>query len=105
MSGRPWRGARMPTDNLARLAPQAHPARTWRFNDGGRKAAGFKGEVGDCVTRAIAIVTGQPYRRTYDELHARSKAYAIAHRGKIAADPSPRNGVFKEVARPYLKDL
>ena len=95
----------MPTDNLARLAPQAHPARTWRFNDGGRKAAGFKGEVGDCVTRAIAIVTGQPYRRTYDELHARSKAYAIAHRGKIAADPSPRNGVFKEVARPYLKDL
>ena len=32
----------------------------WLYNDGGRTAAGFKGETGDCVTRAIAIATGLP---------------------------------------------
>lgn len=30
----------------------------WRYNDGGRRDAGFKGDaVGDCVTRAIAIAS------------------------------------------------
>ena len=28
---------------------------TYEFDDGGRKAAGWKGKGGDCVTRAIAI--------------------------------------------------
>lgn len=37
-------------------------------NDGGRKAAGFKGDAGDCVTRAIAIATGRPYQEVYDRL-------------------------------------
>jgi hypothetical protein len=27
-------------------------------NDGGRAAAGFKGQAGDCVVRSIAIATG-----------------------------------------------
>jgi hypothetical protein len=27
---------------------------SWAYDDGGRKAAGFKGDAGDCVTRAIA---------------------------------------------------
>jgi len=38
------------------------------INDGGRAAAGFKGRTGDCVTRAIAIVTGRPYAEIYDRL-------------------------------------
>ena len=28
------------------------------YNDGGRKAAGYKGDAGDCVARAIAIASG-----------------------------------------------
>jgi hypothetical protein len=28
------------------------------YDDGGRSAAGFKGKTSDCVTRAIAIATG-----------------------------------------------
>lgn len=40
------------------------------FNDGGRKEAGFKGETGDCVTRAIAIATEKPYQEVYDNLFA-----------------------------------
>lgn len=34
---------------------------TWKFDDGGRKAAGYAGKTGDCVFRAIAIATGTPY--------------------------------------------
>ena len=28
------------------------------YNDGGREAAGYKGDAGDCVARAIAIAFG-----------------------------------------------
>jgi hypothetical protein len=37
-------------------------------DDGGRKAAGFKGKAGDCVARAIAIASGQPYAKVYKRL-------------------------------------
>jgi hypothetical protein len=39
------------------------------LDDGGRAAAGYKGTAGDCVCRAIAIVTGQPYQQVYDALN------------------------------------
>ena len=42
----------------------------WQYNDGGRAAAGFHGETGDCVCRAVAIVTGKRYAEVYDELSA-----------------------------------
>jgi len=42
----------------------------WVYDDGGRKAAGFDGTTGDCVTRAIAIATGLPYREVYDAINA-----------------------------------
>lgn len=37
------------------------------YNDGGRSAY-YKGKGGDCVTRAIAIVTGRDYKEVYDIL-------------------------------------
>jgi hypothetical protein len=46
----------------------------WIKDDGGRRksgiarAAGRKNEVGDCVTRAIAIATGKQYRDVHDAL-------------------------------------
>ena len=40
----------------------------FQYNDGGREAAGFKGKTGDCVCRAIAIVTGKPYKEVYNRL-------------------------------------
>ena len=33
----------------------------WKYDDGGRAAAGHRGTAGDCVVRAIAIATQQPY--------------------------------------------
>lgn len=38
------------------------------YNDGGRAEAGYKGHVGDCVARSIAIASGLPYKEVYDFL-------------------------------------
>jgi hypothetical protein len=88
---------------------------TWVYDDGGRAAAGFKGKaVGDCVTRAIAIATRQPYAVVYAELHARLDAYEASHRDRVAEriargggrkGTTPRNGVSPKVFGPYLKEL
>ena len=32
----------------------------FQFNDGGRKAAGFRGTTGECVVRSVAVATGLP---------------------------------------------
>lgn len=40
----------------------------FQYNDGGRSKAGYKGTAGDCVCRAICIVTGKPYQEVYDAL-------------------------------------
>lgn len=40
----------------------------FKFNDGGRQAAGYKGSTGDCVCRAICIITGLPYEQVYSRL-------------------------------------
>ena len=47
------------------------------FNDGGRKAAGYKGTAGDCGARAMAIALGLDYQAVYKEL-----AQANANVGK-----------------------
>lgn len=70
------------------------------FDDGGRKEAGFKGGAGDCVVRAVAIATGQPYREVYDALGAGMKAQRNTKRGKAKA--SARDGV--NVTRKWFKD-
>ena len=86
----------------------------FQFNDGGRASAGFKGTTGDCVTRAIAIATEQPYIDVYNKLHELNKEYSENHRGRRAnkiisggglKGTTPRNGVFKEVYHPYLLSL
>ena len=41
--------------------------KTWEYNDGGRSKAGFKGDARDCVVRSIAIATGLPYKKVYDD--------------------------------------
>lgn len=65
-----------------------------RITDGGRAAAGFKGETRDCVTRAIAIATGRPYREVYDELNKIAKS--------IGDRSSSRTGVHRKVYEKYL---
>lgn len=78
---------------------------TWAFDDGGREAAGFKGRTEDCVTRAIAIATGQPYREVYDHLHHAMKEARKRKPPGSHGSTSPRNGVPRTVYEPYLLGL
>ena len=72
----------------------------WAFNDGGRKAAGYKGFAGDCVTRAVTIATEQDYQVVYDFLSEKSRTQRVTARSNKKA--SARNGV--SIRRKWFKD-
>lgn len=82
----------------------------WVHDDGGRAAAGFLGNTGDCVTRAIAIAAELPYRQVYDELNA--VADSLPRRGatrrraaSVKSKPSSRTGHHRKVYDAYLLGL
>jgi hypothetical protein len=73
------------------------------YDDGGRRAAGFKGDAGDCVCRAIAIATGKPYREVYDRLAEGNLKQRRTHRsGKSANKRSASDGISTK--RLWFKD-
>ena len=75
----------------------------WIFNDGGRRDAGCKGQARDCVTRAIAIVTGKFYWEVYDALNQLSESERLGKRKKKKSNS--RTGVFKVTYDKYIKSL
>lgn len=78
----------------------------FEYNDGGRKAAGRKGDAGDCVCRAIVIATGLPYLQVYETLakgnagQRRSK-----HTPKQARTASNGINVGRKWFREYMTSL
>lgn len=80
----------------------------FKYDDGGRAYAGFKGTAGDCVVRAIAIATELPYRQIYDDLTFLNKLWSENGRSKSAKrnkSTSVRAGVHREVWEPYLLQI
>lgn len=82
----------------------------WKYNDGGRLAAGYTGQEKDSVVRAIAIATEQPYRKVYEDLSNASISYAASHKNDISRKihrrgPSLAEGVYKVVYEAYLLKL
>ena len=84
----------------------------YQYNDGGRAAAGYQGRAGDCVVRAIAIASGLPYDRVYQDLFTLAVEHKDNNRSRLAKayqsgrkDPSPRCGVNKRIYRPYIESL
>lgn len=73
----------------------------WMFNDGGRKAAGYKGKTGDCVCRSIAIALQLPYEQVYDELIEIGRTERITRTKNKKSHP--RTGMFKRTIRRYLE--
>lgn len=65
----------------------------FKYDDGGRANAGYKGKTGDCVTRAIAIASGKGYKEVYDLIN------------NVAGKPVARSGVPKKVVAQVMKDL
>jgi hypothetical protein len=75
----------------------------WTFDDGGRAAAGYRGDTGDCVTRAIAIACQMPYREVYDDMHDLLRAASPRVLGRNKSR-SPRDGVPRKLYEPYLAE-
>lgn len=67
----------------------------YKYNDGGRKAAGYKGVAGDCGARAMAIALQLDYKAVYKEL---SQANEDNGRSRSA-----RNGIMKDTLTEVLK--
>lgn len=76
----------------------------FNYNDGGRSKYFKADNVGDCVTRAIAIATGRDYKEVYDTLNEMAKRESVKRHRRHKRSQS-RNGVFKETWKRYLRDI
>lgn len=72
-------------------------------NDGGRAAAGYKGQTDDCVCRSIAIATGIPYQEVYNALNELGKTERTGKRKRGRS--SARTGVYKNTIRRYMEAI
>jgi hypothetical protein len=71
------------------------------LNDGGRSAAGYKGDTGDCVVRAIAIAFKKDYTYVYDLLNESAKDERLTKRHTKRS--SSRNGVAVKTFEPIIE--
>jgi hypothetical protein len=71
------------------------PRMPFVYDDGGRRAAGYRGDAGDCVVRALAIASQVPYATVYTAL-AQGTGRELRSRGA-----SPRSGI--RVRRQWFK--
>jgi len=79
--------------------------KNWTYNDGGRKAAGFKGDTGDCAVRAIAIATELPYKEVYDIINMYGSKERRTEKVRDSGHSSARSGVWKETFKKVMMDL
>lgn len=73
----------------------------WEYDDGGRRAAGFKGDTGDCVVRAVAIATGLPYGEVYQGISRLQRTQRVTKHTRKGLR-SVRNGTYTR--RKWFKD-
>jgi hypothetical protein len=73
---------------------------TWVQDDGGRAAAGYRGEAGDCVARAVAIATGLPYQEVYDAINIAGNGERVTWKRRRRS--GARTGVYKPTIRRYM---
>lgn len=69
------------------------------YDDGGRKAAGYKGDAGDCACRSVAIVFGIAYQDAYERINALSAGERTGSRKRGVSNA--RTGVY----RPLMQKL
>lgn len=75
----------------------------FQYNDGGRRAAGFRGVAGDCVCRAIAIAIDAPYRDVYDAINTMAQSERVTSR--MRGRSNARTGVHKPLWREFIAHL
>jgi hypothetical protein len=64
----------------------------WKYNDGGRKLAGYKGTVGDCGIRALSICLQLPYDEVVKTCEMFFKKERITKRKRTRS--SVKNGIY-----------
>jgi len=72
------------------------------YNDGGRAESGFKGKAGDCVCRAISIITNEPYESVHNRLANGNHSQRKSSRQKTQRPRSADHGIL--VKRKWFKD-
>lgn len=77
----------------------------FQYDDGGRKAAGYKGNADDCVTRAIAIAAQLDYQTVYELINAHGKQERRYGKRDERRRSTARTGVRKTTTRRVLTDL
>lgn len=75
----------------------------YQFDDGGREAAGYKGEAGDCAVRAIAIAAEMDYREVYNLIARFGKRERITKSKRSKSHP--RTGVYTATMRKIMDEL
>lgn len=78
-------------------------ADSYVYSDGGRAAAGYRGDADDCCVRAFSIATGRPYQEIYDRLNALASKERIGKRKKTIS--SARTGVHKNTAHKLAYEI
>ena len=71
--------------------------KTFVFNDGGAREAGFKGRADDCVCRSFAIVSGKSYNEVADLIKEFSKRERKSKRKRNKS--TVRSGVYKATVK------
>ena len=82
----------------------------FKYNDGGRSNAGYKGVAGDCVVRSIAIAANLSYKKVYEDLYLANEIFRTTSKTKLARslkqkNDSPRTGTHRVVLKKYLLQL
>jgi hypothetical protein len=72
---------------------EANNTSVFVYNDGGREAAGYQGNAGDCVCRAIAIAAQLPYQQVYDRLAEGNLTQRKSKHDTEKRTRSARNGI------------
>jgi len=75
----------------------------FKYNNGGRSDAGFKGTTGDCVVRAITIATGFTYSEIYSTMNLFVKDERLTKRKRNKS--ASRTGVHKDQTKKFLNAL
>lgn len=77
----------------------------FKWSDGGRVSAGYKGKAGDCVTRAVAIAAELPYQVVYDKLamgNAEQRQTKHSRKRQACGSRTALHGIWTK--RKWFKD-
>ena len=75
----------------------------FKYDDGGRAAAGRKGTAGDCVCRAVAIAAGIDYEQAYAMLAEGHQTQRRSKHQKTRNGKTASQGIYTN--RKWFKDL